>query len=122
MAEAPAELLVITRTYDLVLWTSRHVAQFSRAHRHTLGVRLENQLYQILEMLLRAKFTRDRTDMLRGVNLELEILRFQFRLAKDLRCMSLDSYGFASRSLVEIGKMVGGWLRHAGGGKERANE
>ncbi len=34
----------------------------------------------------------------------LEILRFQMRLAKDLQCLKVESYGFAAKAIDEIGK------------------
>jgi hypothetical protein len=44
----------------------------------------------------------------------LEILRFQMRLAKDLQCLKVESYGFAAKAIDEIGKLVGGWLKTSG--------
>jgi hypothetical protein len=105
------ELAVIIKTYDFLLWTSKHVEKFPRSGRFTVGDRLQIQLQTVLEELLRAKYQRDKAQPLRSVNVELEVLRFQFRLAKDLRLLSIDSYGHASRSLIEIGQMVGGWLK-----------
>jgi hypothetical protein len=37
------------------------------------------------------------------------------RLAKDLPCLKVDSYGFAAKAIDEIGKLVGGWLKSSGG-------
>ncbi len=111
--QAPAELTVIDRTYRFLIWTAEHVARFPRGHRFTAGARLEQQLYQVLDLLLRAKYTRDRAPLLRQANLELEVLRFQFRLVKDLKCLSRDSYGYAAETLNEVGSMVGGWLKSA---------
>lgn len=37
MAKASPEMLVIAKTYDLVLWSSERVAKFPRSHRFTLG-------------------------------------------------------------------------------------
>ena len=65
----------------------------------------------VLEGLLKAKYTSDRAGILRDVNFQLEVLRFQLRSAKDQRCLSLSGYGFASRSVNEIGKLVGSWLK-----------
>ena len=45
----------------------------------------------------------------------LEILRFQMRLAKDLQCLKVESYGFAAKAIDEIGRLVGGWLKSGGG-------
>ena len=44
----------------------------------------------------------------------LEILPFQMRLAKDLQCLKVESYAFAAKSIDEIGRLVGGWLRSRG--------
>ena len=108
MAKASQELLVIAKTYDLVLWSSERVGKFPRSHRFTLGDRMERRLYDVLELLLQAKYVRERAGLLRRANLELELLRFQFRLARDLKCMSLESYGFASRTVNEVGSLLGG--------------
>ncbi len=36
------------------------------------------------------------------------------RLAKDLQCLKVESYAFAAKSIDEIGRLVGGWLRSRG--------
>lgn len=105
------ELAVIDRLYDLVLWTSERVARFPRTHRFTLGDRMVSRSYELLDLLLRAKYSRAKLDPLREANLSLEQLRFQLRLAKDLGCLSLRQYEFATRSANEVGRMVGGWAR-----------
>ena len=33
------------------------------------------------------------------------------RLAKDLQCLKVNSYGFASKAIDDIGRQLGGWLR-----------
>ena len=35
------ELTVITKTYDLIVWTVNHTSRIPRNHRHVLGVRIE---------------------------------------------------------------------------------
>ena len=105
-------MLVIDKTYEFTVWTCEHIARFSRAHRFTLGDRLERQVNRVLEGLLRARYDRgERLLLLRQVNVELELLRFQLRLARDLKCLSLDSFGHAASVLTEVGRMVGGWIR-----------
>jgi 23S rRNA-intervening sequence protein len=105
------ELIVITKTYDLVLWSCNHTSKFPRNHRFVLGERIERNLYHLLETLIQAKYTKDRQRLLERANLTLEILRFQMRLAKDLQCLKVQSYGFAGKAIDEIGRLVGGWLR-----------
>jgi hypothetical protein len=109
------ELLVITKTYDLILWSCHHTGKFPRNHRFVLGERIERNLYDLLETLIRAKYTRQRLELLEQANLLLEILRFQMRLVKDLQCLKVDSYGYATKAIDEIGKLGGGWLKSRGG-------
>ena len=49
------ELVVITKTYDLILWSCNHTGRFPRQHRFVLGERLERSLYDLLETLIQAK-------------------------------------------------------------------
>lgn len=105
------ELIVITKTYDLILWSCNHTSKFPRNHRFVLGERLERNLYELLELLIRSKYTKQRLELLEQANLLIEVLRFQMRLAKDLKCLKAESYGFAARTLEEIGKLLGSWIK-----------
>ena len=109
------ELTVVVKTYDLILWLCQHVSRFPRNHRFVLGERIERTLYDLMETLIEAKFTRNRQKLLASANLKLEVLRFQMRLVKDLKCLRTNSYGFATRALDEIGRLVGGWLKRRSG-------
>jgi hypothetical protein len=109
--ERPDELPIIRAFYDFLLWISPKIGKFPRDQRFTLGERMERQLYEILENLIRAKYRRERRALLEDVNLGLEILRFQIRLAKDFKCLPLKSYGTAAGHITDIGRQVGGWQR-----------
>lgn len=109
--KAYEELTVITKTYDLILRSCNHTGRFPRNHRFVLGERIERNLYDLLETLIQAKYTKQRQPLLEKANLGLDILRFQMRLAKDLQCLKVESYGFAAKAIDEIGKLVGGWIK-----------
>jgi hypothetical protein len=112
--QAKPELTVITKMYDLVLWSCHHVSRFPRQHRFVLGERLEKNLYDLLETLVEARYTKERQPLLARANKRLEVLRFQVRLAKDLNCLQKNSYIFASKMVDEVGRLVGGWLKSGG--------
>ena len=116
---APAELSAITKAYDLVQWYVPIIGRFPRSHRFVLGERMETTLYGILEMLVRAKYRREKSALLEEANLQLEILRFQTRLAKDLELVALKRYEHVAREIDKLGCEVGGWLRQQGGGKAK---
>lgn len=42
------ELTVITKTYDLILWSCNHTGKFPRNHRFVLGERIERILGTVL--------------------------------------------------------------------------
>ena len=105
------ELAVIQKTYDLVRWSCGHLGKFPRDLRFTPGERIERRLYDLLEALLEARYTRERASLLRQANRSLEVLRYQLRLAHDLQCLRANSYGHATAALHEIGRLVGGWLK-----------
>ena len=45
------ELVVITKTYDLILWSCNHTGKFPRNHGFVLGERIERNLYDLPEGL-----------------------------------------------------------------------
>jgi hypothetical protein len=67
------ELTVITKAYDLILSSCNHTGRFPRNHRFVLGERIERNLYDLLETLIRAKYTRQRQELLEQANLVLEV-------------------------------------------------
>ena len=81
------ELIVVTKTYDLILWSCNHTSRFPRNHRFVLGERIERNLYDLLETLIRAKYTKNRQRFLEEANLALEVLRLPMGLAKSLQGM-----------------------------------
>jgi hypothetical protein len=108
------ELPVIQKTYDLLKWTSERVARFPRVHRDSLGVLVLARLNELFDVLLEAKYTRDRGALLDRANVLVEQLRFRVRLAFDLRCLRATGYGFAASELDAVGRMVGGWRKVTG--------
>lgn len=106
-------LLVIDRTYELVKWFLNHLGRFPRSHRYTLGQRIEQRLYDVMEGLIRARYAsgRIRSQELASVNLNLEVLRFLTRLADELAMLPHRSHEYAVREMDEVGRMVGGWLK-----------
>ena len=107
------ELSVITHSYDLMTWTLAHTAKFPRSHRHGLGLRIEEKLYELLDLLLEAKLTSEKARALRQAGLRVEQLRILYRGAKDLHVLPLNSHRYANERLLEIGRQLGGWRRHA---------
>jgi hypothetical protein len=103
------ELPVILKTYDLVFWACHKTEKFPRNHKFTLGSRIETTGFELLECLIDAKFSNEKSMSLSQASTILEKLRFMFRMAKDLRLISVKSHEYSSTALLEIGRQLGSW-------------
>jgi len=105
------ELLAITKAYDLARELTQRVRKFPRDLRFVLGDRLLTTSYDTLDLLIEARYTRDRLLLLRRANVLLERLRFQVRLCSDERLLSLAQYEYVAKGVDEVGRLVGGWTK-----------
>jgi len=105
------ELDVLTRFYDFILWMIPEIGRIPRNFRFTLGERMETKLYEILDGLIEAKYTKRKAGILQKINLSLEQMRFQMRLCMDLKIWTMGKYEKGVRDADAVGKQVGGWLK-----------
>ena len=103
--------VIVGKTYDFVLWLLPKVEKFARSYRLSVGERLVGCGLDLLLILVVASYTTDKAVLLQQASQKVNMLRYLLRLAKDLRLLSMDGYGFAVERLDEIGRMAGGWLR-----------
>jgi len=108
----------ITQTYDFLKWSIPTLKKFPRDQRFLLGDRIESCLLDILELLVSAAYSRKKVDLLRDANLKLEIVRFLWRLSFDLHYLDLRRYEYVSTGVNEIGRYIGGWIKHEMGKHE----
>jgi len=108
----PTDLVVITKTYDLLGWMMDRVDRFPRSQRFLLGDRLISGLLDVLGLLIEARYSsQGRLALLRKVNIELEKLRYAFRLAKDKKLVALKSFEYGAKGMDQVGRLVGGWAK-----------
>lgn len=82
-----------------------------RTHKFTLGDRIANGLYDLLDGLVEARYSAQKRAQLGALNIRLEQLRFQTRLMFDFELISAKRYEYASLQLRSIGTELGGWLK-----------
>lgn len=83
-----------------------------RNHRFTLGDRIINNLYGVLEGLIRVRYARsDKIPTLNNLNTEIDVLRYQTRLLYDFHLISVEKYEYVNQSFNEIGREIGGWIK-----------
>ena len=81
----------------------------------TLGERIETLLLQVLERLLEAAYTsgRDKTRALQRASQHLNVVRHLWRLSHELKAVPPRAHAHGAQRLVEPGRQLGGWQRHA---------
>jgi hypothetical protein len=104
-------LIAITKAYDLAREVTSRVIKYPRSHRFVLGDRTITAAYDLLDLLVTAKYTRLKIDLLDRANLTLERMRFQVRLAHDERIISVTQYEILTRQIEEVGRLIGGWRK-----------
>jgi hypothetical protein len=102
---------VVERHYSLILWMLPKIGNFPKDQRFLLADRIEIILLDILEMLIDAVYSKRRKEILVQVNLKLDSLRYMMRIAKDMKYVNVKTYDFFCQSVLEIGRMVGGWYK-----------
>jgi len=112
MKPLSAELpVVVQKAYEFSLWIIQKVENFPRSYRFSVGDRLVQGVLDMMLRLVDAAYSRDKFRLLTEVNGLLNRMRFLLRLAKDLKLLTVDSYGHAAERVEEIGRMVGGWRK-----------
>jgi len=110
--EAGPELLVMQRWEEFTAWLLPHTGRWPRSVRFTFSQRVQNHALDVTELLVVARYDpRQRSRMLRRINLLLERLRHLFRLARGANVMPKTGFESAMRGLDEVGRMIGGWRK-----------
>jgi hypothetical protein len=109
MSESP----IFARTYDLMLWLIPHTIKFPRSQRFVLGKAVNETLLAFQELLIEATRSQKPIEKLRDADTQLQKLRFYLRLCHDLNLFTRGQYEHVTRLDVEVGKLLGGWMRKA---------
>ncbi|MFC1852877.1 diversity-generating retroelement protein Avd [candidate division CSSED10-310 bacterium] len=96
---------------DFTLWLFERTEKFPKSVRLTLTIRLENYCLDIYEVIVEARYTRNRMPILKRMDLSLEKMRLLLRFAQQRKYLSMSSYEYAAKQLFEAGKMLGGWIK-----------
>lgn len=105
------ELSIIQKTYDLIKWFIPLLNKLPRDHKFNLGDRMISELYQMLEGLIIARYSKEKLPILEMLNTKLEIVRYQTRLLYDFELINVKRYEYVSTLQNEIGIELGAWVK-----------
>lgn len=105
------ELTVIQKMTDYIDWVSPLINRFPKDRKYILGDRLLQKLYNVLELLIKAKYGNkvEKKECLHQANIDLEIIRVLQRFLIKQNIWNIKRHQFASKNINEIGKEIGNW-------------
>ena len=108
-----AVIPIVQRAYDVAVALYGYVNRFPRMHKPLLGRELMGLALRLLVTLVTANRRRDKVPELEASSGTVDALRITLRLSMRLGLLSHKGYEALSQDLDEIGRMLGGWLKHS---------
>lgn len=103
---------LFAKTTDFIVWLLEHTDRFPKNERFRMGKRLEDSVFKFYELLIEAtRSTKGKRQLLVQADVELEKLRLFVRMSQRRKLTGISQYHFAAGTLVELGKLLGGWLK-----------
>ncbi len=107
-------LPVFKATMQLQVYLETTVKGFSRYHKYTIGTRLRETCWEMLNLIIKANNTlkNERYPVLEALRDKAEETNIALILGKELKAFSnYNSYEYAARLGHEIAKQCEGWLQ-----------
>jgi hypothetical protein len=101
---------IFLKTHDMIVWLLEHTIKFPKSQRFVMAKRVEQSALNFYDFLVAAGKGHNLLSNLQSADIELERLRHHIRLCVDLKLFSVDQYKHVSLQLVEVGKLLGGWI------------
>lgn len=104
---------LIHKIYEIYKLFHEHLSRFPKQERYSLGTKTENTILEILEYILSASFKPkySKNDLLEKASDKIDLLKILIRLAHETKSLTEHSYILLEQKIIEIGKMIGGWMR-----------
>lgn len=104
------EMVIFTRTFDMLSWLVPTADNFPRAQRHTFTRRMLDAAFDLWERLNQANYSQGKARLERiiGADEALTRLRGYLRLAERWRWLTPGQYEHVARMAAEIGRLLGG--------------
>ena len=105
------DLLIQQRIYDMILCAYPALEQMPKSQKFSLAQDMKHCMDKIMRLTISANKKYTKRTTLQELDVEIAALKIYLRIAYDLRYLPPKKYEVWSGMMVEIGKMVGGWIR-----------
>lgn len=105
------DLHVQQKIYDMILYAYPALEQMPKSQKFSLAQDMKHCMDKIMRLTISANKKYTKRTTLQELDVEIAALKIYLRIAYDLRYLPPKKYEVWSGMMVEIGKMVGGWIR-----------
>jgi len=98
----------------MILYLYPAVKQFPKSEKFGLALDMKKSAHKILRLIIETNKVRNKRMKLYEIDTELDVLKNFNRISKDLGFMPFKKYENLSKMLIEIGRMLGGWIKSQG--------
>ncbi len=104
-------LKILQKVFDMIKYGYGALAQFPKSEKFALAADIKHCLDLILERVIEASKKYYKKTTLQELDVEVTKLKAYLRLSQDLGFLPFKKYEIWSGMAVEIGRMVGGWIK-----------
>lgn len=98
--------------YDFFLEINMLRSTLSREYKHTLGERLLDASLNMILYIYKANKEKDKKELIKQSQSEVEVIRLLLRLLKDIKVISLKRFIALNEVLESVSKQLTGWLKY----------
>ncbi|MGD9567507.1 MAG: diversity-generating retroelement protein Avd [Sedimentibacter sp.] len=105
------ELKILQKIFDMMEYGYGALAQYPKSEKFALVTDIKHSMDIMLERTIEAQKKYYKKTTLQELDVEIMKLRAYLRLSQNLGFLPMKKYEIWSEKVVEIGKMLGGWLK-----------
>lgn len=105
------ELKILQKVYDMTKYGYNALKQFPKSEKFALAADIKRCMHLILERTIEANKKYYKKTTLQELDVEIAKLKAYLRLSFELGYLPQKKYEIWSKLVVEIGKMLGGWMK-----------
>lgn len=108
--------LTFQKIYDFYKHLYENLKQIDKRDRYTWGEKCENVALESLVLISKINFLPKirQHEILKELSFKIDLLKILLRLGNELKILDNKKYLAREKELVEIGKMIGGWIKTFG--------
>lgn len=111
------DLKILQKIFDMMEYGYQALAQYPKSEKFALVTDIKHSMDILLERCIEAQKKYYKKTTLQDMDVEVMKLRAYLRLSHQLGFLPMKKYEIWSGKVVEIGKMLGGWIKTVNGPK-----